>query len=119
MSKTHPIFERVFRTYDKLNGVVQENLHGIRVVKAFVREEHEEKKFTSISERIYQDFRKVAAYEKPADMINGYEYEVFECKRCIEEGLLESPLMPHAETIDVMCQMDKLREEWGVKYPMD
>ena len=58
MSKTHPIFERVFRTYDKLNGVVQENLHGIRVVKAFVREEHEEKKFTSISERIYQDFRK-------------------------------------------------------------
>ena len=68
---------------------------------------------------VYQDFRKVAAYEKPADMINGYEYEVFECKRCIEEGLLESPLMPHAETIDVMCQMDKLREEWGVKYPMD
>ncbi|MDY3892391.1 MAG: gfo/Idh/MocA family oxidoreductase, partial [Bacteroidaceae bacterium] len=44
---------------------------------------------------------------------------VFECKRCIEEGLLESPLMPHAETIDVMCQMDKLREEWGVRYPMD
>ena len=68
---------------------------------------------------VYQDFRKVAAYEKPADMINGYEYEVFECKRCIEEGLLESPLMPHAETIDVMCQMDKLREEWGVRYPMD
>ena len=68
---------------------------------------------------VYQDFRKVAAYEKPADMINGYEYEVFECKRCIEEGLLESPLMSHAETIDVMCQMDKLREEWGVRYPMD
>ena len=58
MTKTHPIFERVFRTYDKLNGVVQENLHGIRVVKSFVREEHEEQKFNSISERIYRDFRK-------------------------------------------------------------
>ncbi|MGN0478511.1 MAG: ABC transporter ATP-binding protein [Hominenteromicrobium sp.] len=58
MTKTHPIFERVFRTYDKLNNVVQENLHGIRVVKSFVREDHEEKKFTSISERIYRDFVK-------------------------------------------------------------
>ncbi len=58
MTKTHPIFERVFRTYDKLNNVVQENLHGIRVVKSFVREEHEKEKFNSISERIYKDFAK-------------------------------------------------------------
>ncbi len=58
MSKTHPIFERVFRTYDRLNSVVQENLHGIRVVKSFVREDHEEKKFNTISERIYKDFKK-------------------------------------------------------------
>lgn len=33
---THPIFRRVFKTYDRLNGVVRENLHGIRVVKGFV-----------------------------------------------------------------------------------
>ena len=39
MKTVHPIFDRVFRTYDKLNNVVQENLHGIRVVKSFVREE--------------------------------------------------------------------------------
>lgn len=58
MTKTHPIFQRVFKTYDKLNGVVQENLHGIRVVKSFVREDHEEEKFNTISERIYKDFRK-------------------------------------------------------------
>lgn len=58
MTKTHPIFKRVFKTYDKLNGVVQENLHGIRVVKSFVREDHEEEKFNTISERIYKDFRK-------------------------------------------------------------
>ena len=39
-----PLFERVFKTYDKLNIVVQENLHGIRVVKSFVREDHEKRK---------------------------------------------------------------------------
>ena len=58
MTRTHPIFERVFRTYDWLNGIVQENLHGIRVVKSFVREDHEEKKCNSVSERIYKDFKK-------------------------------------------------------------
>lgn len=57
--------------------------------------------------------------ERPADMVNGYEYQVFECKRCLEAGLLESPMMPHAETLSIMQQMDALRKEWGVKYPMD
>ncbi|MDE6021232.1 MAG: ABC transporter ATP-binding protein/permease, partial [Ruminococcus sp.] len=59
MSKAHPIFKRVFRTYDKLNSVVQENLHGVRVVKSYVREEHENEKFSSVSESIYNDFVKV------------------------------------------------------------
>ena len=58
MTKVHPIFKRVFKTYDKLNGVVQENLHGIRVVKSFVREEYEKKKFGDISGEIYSDFVK-------------------------------------------------------------
>lgn len=58
IGKVHPIFERVFRTYDKLNTVVQENLHGIRVVKSYVREEHEQEKFQTISNSIYQDFTK-------------------------------------------------------------
>lgn len=52
----HPVFERVFKTYDRLNGVVQENLSGIRVVKNFVREDHEIEKFDSISGTIYKDF---------------------------------------------------------------
>lgn len=52
----HPVFERVFKTYDRLNGVVQENLSGIRVVKNFVREDHEIKKFDTISGTIYKDF---------------------------------------------------------------
>lgn len=58
MSNAHPIFERVFNTYDKLNSVVQENLHGIRVVKSYVREDHEIGKFGEISGSIYRDFTK-------------------------------------------------------------
>lgn len=45
-------------TYDKLNNVVQENVHGIRVVKSFVREDFEEEKFKTISSSIYRDFTK-------------------------------------------------------------
>jgi ATP-binding cassette subfamily B multidrug efflux pump len=55
---THPIFERVFHAYDRLNGVVRENLHGIRVVKGFVREDYETEKFKGISEDIRRDFTK-------------------------------------------------------------
>ena len=52
MTRVHPIFERVFKTYDKLNNVTQENLHGIRVVKSFVREDYEEKRFVAKAENI-------------------------------------------------------------------
>jgi len=58
MSRVHPLFVRVFRTYDKLNGVVQENLLGIRVVKSYIREDYEESKFARISQSIFQDFSK-------------------------------------------------------------
>ena len=64
----HSIFDRVFRTYDKLNNVVQENVHGIRVVKSFVREDKEVEKFTSISDSIYRDFckaEKILAFNNP------------------------------------------------------
>ncbi len=57
-TRAHPIFERVFRTYDKLNNVVQENIRGIRVVKSFVREDHEIEKFENVSNSIYKDFSK-------------------------------------------------------------
>ena len=58
MRCVHPIFDRVFKTYDKLNNVVQENVHGIRVVKSFVREQREKEKFSSVSDEIYRDFCK-------------------------------------------------------------
>lgn len=68
ISNAKRIFERVFRTYDKLNNVVQENLHGIRVVKSFVREDHETEKFCSVSKEIYQNFskaEKILAFNAP------------------------------------------------------
>ena len=64
----HPIFTRVFKRYDKLNSIVQENLHGIRVVKSFVREDHETEKFKGVSEDIYRDFtkaEKIVNYNMP------------------------------------------------------
>ena len=63
-----PIFDRVFKTYDKLNNVVQENLHGIRVVKSFVREDKEIEKFSDVSGEIYRDFCKaerIMAFNNP------------------------------------------------------
>ena len=56
--KVFKIFDRVFKTYDSLNNTVQENIHGIRVVKSFVREEKETEKFTETSDSIYRDFCK-------------------------------------------------------------
>lgn len=55
---TYPLFKKIFHTYDRLNRVVRENLHGIRVVKSFVREEHEDAKFKNISGEIQKDFTK-------------------------------------------------------------
>lgn len=52
----HPVFKRVFHTYDELNTIVDENLQGIRVVKSFAREDFERQKFGRISDRIYRDF---------------------------------------------------------------
>ena len=73
MSHAHPIFERVFKTYDKLNRVVREDLRGIRVVKSYVREEHEEQKFRSVSDSIYRDFskaEKIVAWNSPLMMFS-------------------------------------------------
>ena len=75
MTHVHPIFVRVFKTYDKLNNVVQENVHGIRVVKSFVREDFEEQKFKKISSSIYKDFTKaerMIAFNAPVMQICVY-----------------------------------------------
>ena len=74
-SHAHPVFERVFRRYDRLNSVVQENLRGIRVVKSFVREDHEVDKFRAISGEIYEDFshaEKTLAFNMPLMQFSVY-----------------------------------------------
>lgn len=63
-----PVFARVFRTYDELNNVVQENIKGIRVVKSFDREDYEISKFKRISRMIYEDFssgERLLAFNSP------------------------------------------------------
>ena len=70
-----PRFERVFKTYDHLNNVVEEDLRGIRIVKSFVREDHEIDKFGKISSSIYKDFtkaEKTVAFNAPAMQISVY-----------------------------------------------
>ncbi|MFQ8705737.1 MAG: ABC transporter ATP-binding protein [Thomasclavelia sp.] len=62
MTRAHPLFKRIFRTYDDLNASVQENINGIRVVKAYVREEFEDQKFKKTSGLIYKLFLKAENY---------------------------------------------------------
>lgn len=54
--KTMPLFRRVFRKYDALNASIQENIRGMRVVKAYVREDYEKKKFNFAAEDLQKDF---------------------------------------------------------------
>lgn len=75
ISHATPMFDKVFRRYDDLNASVQENISAIRVVKAFVREDHENRKFTTAADNIYKMFVKVEsllAFNNPAMMITVY-----------------------------------------------
>ena len=66
--KAHPNFEKVFKKYDKLNRVVQENVGGIRVVKAYANEKHEEEKFKEVNNEVYTYFKKaekIIAFNSP------------------------------------------------------
>lgn len=82
MSRVHPIFERVFKTYDKLNRIVQENLRGIRVVKSFTREDFEINKFNDVSQAIYKDFskaEKTLAFNMPLMQFSMYACTLIVC----------------------------------------
>ena len=75
--KAHPNFERVFKKYDKLNRVVQENVSAIRVVKAYVRESFEEKKFKEVNDEVYRDFKKaekIVAFNGPV-----MQFTIYSC----------------------------------------
>ena len=64
------------------------------------------------------DYQLTDVYNCPPQ-ITGYEYQVYASIEALENGWLESPFMPHQETLRIMKQMDELRKEWGVIYPSD
>lgn len=75
ITRVHPIFMKVFKGYDKLNNVVGENLHGIRVVKSFVREDYEKEKFEGVSTEVYKlqsKAEKLLAFNSPVMMFCVY-----------------------------------------------
>ena len=68
ISNAYPLFQKTFKTYDKLNNVVEENINGIRVVKSFNNEAYEIKKFKKVSNDIYTNFSKaerILAFNSP------------------------------------------------------
>ena len=65
-----------------------------------------------------RNYQVAATYEAPPQ-ITGFEYQVQACMEAIRNGWIESPCIPHAETLRIMHQMDALRKEWGVRYPWD
>lgn len=75
MTRAKRIFDVVFKKYDDLNASVQENISAIRVVKAYVREDYENKKFTGAANRLYEMFVKaesILAFNNPVMMLTIY-----------------------------------------------
>lgn len=55
----------------------------------------------------------------PPPQVTGYEYEVEACRKALEEGRIECPEMPHAETLEIMRQMDEIRSRFGLVFPFE
>lgn len=80
IKKTMPLFKRVFKKYDNINSSIQENINGMRVVKAFVREDYESEKFTAAAEDVRRDFtraEKILAFNGPMMQFCLYTVMVF------------------------------------------
>lgn len=70
--------------------------------------------------RLYDsDYNLKEEYFPTKEQINGYEYQVIASRDAILQGKLETPFISHEETLAVMKQMDELRMQWGVRFPMD
>ena len=96
----HPVFRKVFKTYDSLNNVVQENVRGMRVVKSFVREDYEDKKFEDISGQVCTLFTKaerIIALNSPL-----MQFAMYDCTLLISwfgaKFILSSVGQPNAMT---------------------
>lgn len=78
--KTMPLFRRVFKKYDALNSSIQENIRGMRVVKAYVREDYEKKKFNAAAEDVKNDFtraERILAFNNPLMQFCVYGVMIF------------------------------------------
>ena len=100
MRKGFPLFEKTFKIYDKLNNVVQENLRGIRVVKSYVKEDHEREKFRTISGELYDTFVKaetIMAFNSPVMQFCMYGCSIavawFGAKLVVSSRLSQGQLM--------------------------
>lgn len=104
--KAHPVFKKVFKTYDRLNKNVGENLDAIRVVKSFNMEEYEKKKFFKISDQIYKYFlkgEKIISFNMPFMQLNIYGCIILiswvgariivDCKNIPDNGLSTGQLL--------------------------
>lgn len=69
--------------------------------------------------KIYNGERKLIREERAPEQITGFEYELAAAIRAVREGRTECGEMPHAESIFIMELMDRLRKEWGVRYPFE
>lgn len=68
---------------------------------------------------VWKDYEPIKEYSTEDNQFTGLRYEVAACKDALKHGWIESPQMPHVETLAIMKQMDALRKEWGVIYPND
>ncbi|MBQ7954922.1 MAG: Gfo/Idh/MocA family oxidoreductase [Lachnospiraceae bacterium] len=69
--------------------------------------------------RVYDKDRNLVETHAVPEQINGYEYEVIACVKAIREGKIQCEEMPHSETLRVMTLMDRMRSQWGMKYPWE
>lgn len=69
--------------------------------------------------RVYNTEHELIKEILPPKQINGYEYQVIACREALMNGELECTAMPHSETIEIMKQMDTLRNLWNIKYPFE
>lgn len=69
--------------------------------------------------RVYDNFDNLLSEYFATQQITGFEYQVQACFDAIATGAIETPFIPHAETLRMMRIMDSLRQEWGVRFPAD
>jgi predicted dehydrogenase len=68
---------------------------------------------------VFNNHHKIIKEIEHKHIVNGMEYEIFEAVKCIKKKLIESPIMPHKTTLDIMRQMDEIRKSWDLVYPTE